>query len=177
MSKIIRTNGIAHDADDHGARIAATHGIARSSLWRKAEHDALNRNPHCIVSGTTDKVQVHHGFIPFHFAILLGYPWLEVDQWNLFTFAMSKGNEKHLLVGHADDFVTWNPNFLVDAKRWKGQSDDAIRADPLFSQRMKTRPATWAKMAEKDRHAWGAFLAKNAPKKPADWDLRTKGKR
>ena len=158
------TNGIQHPAHDVGAMVAASHGIRRASAWNKTEHNFLAINPKCIVSGVSVKCQVHHVHIPFHIAIILGFDWLELHPWNLTTLAMTPDNMKHLLVGHADLFTTWNPHCLEDAVRWKGWSDDAIKNDPLFKQRVTERPKSWGEMKPAEQKQWKDYLIRNAPK-------------
>src|SRR5512141_1002133 len=75
---------------DCGAKVAAVHGIARSTHWDEVVREHLSRQPSCVCccaervsikAQATHGVQVHHIF-PFHYCIALGRPDLELYERN-----------------------------------------------------------------------------------------------
>src|SRR6202049_95726 len=109
----------------------------RSPEWPRVERVHLQRQPHCICckpgTNTRAGLQVHHIF-PFHYAIALGRPDLELDDRNLITLcedeAGKPGQNHHLLVGHLDDFESSNLAVVEDAARtFYGMDATAIESD------------------------------------------------
>lgn len=80
----------------------------RSSKWPKVEKDFKEKNPNCACCGSNIRIQVHHKK-PFHLD-----PSLELDINNLISLCMSK-KECHLMIGHGNDFKSYNPNIERDA--------------------------------------------------------------
>ena len=122
---------LQRDSHDHGARIAAQHGIERSPKWPAVQRAHLVREPKCVACKSEGApVDVHH-IIPFHVCIVLGRPDLELDERNLITLCGEGGGspDHHLLLGHLDDWASMNPDVRVDAtKRFNGWSAARIRA-------------------------------------------------
>ena len=56
---------------DHGARVAASYGIARSTQWPEVCRAHLAKQPACVAcSRPGARVEVHH-VVPFHFCVCL----------------------------------------------------------------------------------------------------------
>jgi 5-methylcytosine-specific restriction enzyme A len=146
---------------DHGAIEAARHGIARSSHWPAVEKAFRASSPFCACCAKQDPktpVQVHHKF-PFHYAIALGRPDLELDPRNLITLCETEkgkpGENHHLLVGHADDFQSSNLTVEEDAlKTFHGMTAIAIRADKTWAARVAGRLKPLDKMTAEDKDAF-----------------------
>jgi hypothetical protein len=80
------------------------------------------------------KVQVHH-IKPFHL-----HPQLELDPNNLITLCEAKGRDHHLLLGHLDEWESYNVNIRSDVKHYYGKSAAQIRADQRWQKMIKQRP-------------------------------------
>ena len=121
---------------DHGALIAKRHGHERSSEWPRVEKEHLQREPGCRVCGYEGRgVQVHH-IKPFHL-----HPNLELDPNNLITLCEIKGRDHHLLIGHLDDWESYNPNVRDDVKRYHKKTDAQIRENKDWQKEVARRPS------------------------------------
>jgi hypothetical protein len=120
---------------DNGAIVARKHGIERSPEWPAVAHPHLLKEPACRACGHRGQgLQVHH-IKPFHL-----HPDLELDPNNLITLCELKGRDHHLLLGHLDDWESYNPNVRQDVKRFYKMSDSQIRADPVWQKEERQRP-------------------------------------
>ncbi|HLI71704.1 MAG TPA: HNH endonuclease [Ktedonobacteraceae bacterium] len=120
---------------DNGAIVARKHGIERSPEWPAVAHQHLLKEPACRACGHRGQgLQVHH-IKPFHL-----HPDLELDPDNLITLCELKGRDHHLLLGHLDDWESYNPNVRQDVKRFYKMSDSQIRADPAWQKEERQRP-------------------------------------
>jgi len=127
--------GVIKREIDHGAHIARQHGLARSSEWSRVQKEHLQREPACAACGYKGrKVQVHH-IKPFHL-----HPQLELDPRNLITLCAARGREHHLLIGHLDEWASYNENVRADVKRFYHKSSAKIRADLAWQKKMARRP-------------------------------------
>lgn len=105
-------------------------------------------------------VQVHH-VIPFHYAVLLGRPDLELDPRNLITLCESKQGvsspNHHLLVGHLGSFRSSNVRAREDATgAFHGMSD--VELSPLWQSRVAGRMKPWGRMTAADRDSLRALM-------------------
>jgi len=142
---------------DPGAQVAAQYGLQRSPEWPKAEKDHLQLQPTCVACGGTENLQVHH-ILPFHFCILLGRPDLELDQRNLITLCQGTNNH-HLLLGHLDDWQSYNHTVKQDAPGpFNGMTDQQIRADLAWQAMVKGRPPVWEQMTDADKAAFRQLM-------------------
>lgn len=120
---------------DHGARIAQKYGLTRSPEWPALEREHLLREPACMACGHRGQgLQVHH-IKPFHL-----YPQLELDPNNLITLCEVRGRDHHLLLGHLDDWESYNPNVREDVKRFHGENAKQLKANPTWQQEKLRRP-------------------------------------
>jgi 5-methylcytosine-specific restriction endonuclease McrA len=120
---------------DHGAHIAMQHGHQRSSQWGRVEKEHLQREPACVACGYKGRhLQVHH-IKPFHL-----HPQLELDPNNLITLCAARGREHHLLLGHLDEWKSYNEHIRADVKHFYRKSAAQIRADLKWQKKLLTRP-------------------------------------
>lgn len=121
---------------DHGLAVARKYGRQeRSPEWPAVAHAHLAHEPACRVCGHQGRgLQVHH-IKPFHL-----YPDLELDPNNLITLCELKGRNHHLLIGHLDDWESYNPQVRVDVKRYHKENANTIRADPYWQKEALHRP-------------------------------------
>jgi hypothetical protein len=158
---------------DHGAEEAQrTTGQPRSPEWPKVEKAHLAKNPHCAccTPGTNTKAgqQVHHKF-PFHYAIALGRPDLELDDRNLITLcedeAGKPGQNHHLLVGHLDSFQSSNLNVAEDAtKTFHGMTAAAIKASSVWQGKVAKRLKPLDQMTAQDKADFTKLMNTTFPK-------------
>ena len=120
---------------DHGLEVARRHGVARSPEWSRVEKEHLMHEPACVACGYRGQgVQVHH-VKPFHL-----HPALELDPRNLITLCEIKGREHHLLIGHLDEWESYNVHVRDDVRHYHGKSALQIRADMVWQKAVVRRP-------------------------------------
>lgn len=120
---------------DPGAKVANQYGKARSPEWPRVAHEHLSHEPACVVCGHRGKgLQVHH-IKPFHL-----FPNLELDPNNLITLCEIRGRTHHLLIGHLDDWESYNVRVREDSKHYTHQSATAIKANPTWQKEAAQRP-------------------------------------
>ncbi len=120
---------------DHGAHIAIQYGLQRSPQWERVEKEHLRREPACVACGYRGHhLQVHH-VKPFHL-----HPQLELDPNNLITLCTARGREHHLLLGHLDEWKSYNEHIRADVKHFYRKSAAQIRADLKWQKKLLTRP-------------------------------------
>ncbi|RTL56526.1 MAG: HNH endonuclease [Rhodocyclaceae bacterium] len=151
---------------DHGF------GYQRSPKWPEVQKAYLAKYPACAAcSSKTRKgpVQVHHIY-PFHFCIALGRPDLELDERNFITLCEDEhnkpGEDHHLLIGHLDNFQSFNRDVIVDATQtYHGLTADQIRASKQWQAKVAKRPKSLDAMSEADKKVLRAELDKRFPPK------------
>ncbi len=123
---------------DHGLAVARKYGHGeRSPEWPAVAHAHLAKEPACMVCGHRGQgLQVHH-IKPFHL-----YPELELDPNNLITLCEIRGRDHHLLIGHLDDWESYNPQVRVDVKKYHKENATTIRANPAWQKEEQHRPQT-----------------------------------
>lgn len=120
---------------DHGATVARKYGLARSTEWPRVAKEHLLLEPACRICGHQGQgLQVHH-IKPFHL-----YPQLELDPHNLITLCELRGRDHHLLIGHLDDWESYNPNVRADVKRFHKENATKIRSNPAWQKEVLRRP-------------------------------------
>lgn len=138
--------------NDKGLKVATSHGVQkRSAHWPGVERTHLSAEPACVACGHNRfPVQVHH-IIPFHFAVLLGRPDLELDTRNLVTLCESKRGvsspNHHLLIGHLGSFRSSNVRAREDASgAFRGMTEEQIEASDAWRARVAGRMKPWGWM-------------------------------
>jgi hypothetical protein len=58
----------------------------------------------------------------------------------LITLCEIRGRTHHLLIGHLDDWESYNKRVRVDTKRYSHQSATAIKANPTWQKEVAQRP-------------------------------------
>lgn len=154
---MVRSTGAPLDPTiDHGALVAAKHGLVRSDKWPEVEHTFKAANPTCAACSSRS-IQVHH-VMPFHFCILLGRPDLELDPRNLISLCETQQGmaslNHHILLGHLDSFQSYNPNVRADVVTYKDAIPFLIRAAKLWKAAVIGRPPTWAIMTDDEKAAF-----------------------
>jgi len=153
---------------DHGAEEAARHGIKRSSHWPAVERAHLAKEPRCRACrpGQSEAVQVHHIF-PFHYAIALGRPDLELDDRNLITLCETEHDKPspnhHLLLGHLDDFKSSNLAVVVSALSYFGDDADEIKRSVAWQGLHALRLKPLNEMTDEDKASFKAEMDKRFP--------------
>ena len=91
--------------------------------------------PGCAACGYRGQgLQVHH-IKPFHL-----HPTLELDPRNLITLCEVKGRDHHLLLGHLDEWESYNVNVRRDVKHYYGKTALHIRSDVAWLKEVARRP-------------------------------------
>jgi hypothetical protein len=127
---------------DHGALAAALCGVARSGHWRTVEEEFRAEHPTCEACDGAIDLQIHHR-MDFHTAILLGRPDLELDPRNLITLCMGPELQHHLLLGHLDDYRSYNPAVANDVAAYATMSSERIRSSPNWQAERDARAKPW----------------------------------
>lgn len=165
----------------HGTAAAEEHGIRRSPHWPTVEKHVLASNPKCLacsdeqenariaqVQHATRGLQVHHALVPFHFAILLGRPDLELDARNLIVLCEDEAGvqtqDHHNLIGHLRNFRSYAPDAAGLAARFTGASREALLADAGFVALCAKLPKEWAQMTDDDKRDMRSMLDQKLPK-------------
>ena len=127
--------------------------IFRSDKWSAVEKAHLQQHPTCAACGQGQPrwgLQVHH-ILPFHFCVKLGRPELELDERNLMTLCDITINNHHLLLGHLDNFQSYNPNVRADIAGTLGKlGNNQIDTDPAWQAEMQRRPPILNRMSLQD---------------------------
>ena len=151
---------------DHGALAAAEHGLARSPHWPHVRAEQLRRQPACQATGLTEadgaNLEAHHRYA-FHLAALVGRPDLELDLRNLITLARGPAIDAHLLLGHLDDFRSYNPDVAEDCVIWHGKTEAEIKDDPRWRAKHAERPKPWAEWTFAEKADFKAELDRLFP--------------
>lgn len=125
--------------------------VLRSPHWEALRKEVITeRGSKCEISGATTDLEAHH-IIPFHFCVILGRPELELEKKNLII--LSRGPvDIHLLLGHFDNFGSYNIN-ITDIKKWQDfiKSCKDIATDAAYLKLKASRPKLWDDMATRDR--------------------------
>jgi hypothetical protein len=66
--------------------------------------------------------------------------WLELDPRNLLTLCIRPDCEHHVLLGHLDDYESYNPKVLRFVQALAGKSNRQIRADAAWQQAHAAKP-------------------------------------
>lgn len=124
----------------------------RSPLWSKRQKAHLKIQPFCLVCGDSRSLQAHHKY-PFHFVIAVGRPDLELDERNLFTLCTDTADQHHVLVGHLDDYESYNPDLEQMIALTRGLLSSQIRSLRVYIDAVKRRPRHLPSMLPRDRDA------------------------
>lgn len=147
---------------DPGRVVAKKHGQARSPHWATVRDRHIKMEPKCQMCGDAAKLQVHH-VIPFHICILLDRPELELDHRNLITLCACKEHMHHELLGHLDDFSSFNPKVRSHKKRFGKLTSAEIEENAVWLKLEKARPKDWGKMTAAQQTAIKTLVSRLFP--------------
>jgi hypothetical protein len=158
---------------DNGAQAATEHGIARSPKWHATELAHLKAHPYCEVCGpqmdSSIRCQVHH-VVPFHFCILLGRGYAEIDDRNLITLCETEEGHPspnhHLRAGHSGDFQSSNINIRQDVSVFFRMDEGTIEKNAHYLENVKNRLKPWAQMTDQDKADLTALIDRLYPLQP-----------
>lgn len=140
-------------------------GLQRSPKWNEVRDAYLNKYPKCIVCGTTEKIQIHHIF-PFHFCVSTGRPDLELDDRNFMPLCENELKQNHhLLIGHLDNFESYNPDVKKDIITYKNKTNHEIQSDADWQDKRDKRPKPLSKMTDAEKKDFKKMLDEKLPKK------------
>jgi hypothetical protein len=149
--------------------------LKRSPHWPKARKAFLALHPKCYACGSTGSPNVHHMY-PFHFVVLCGRPDLELDPRNYITLCTLKDNEHHVLLGHLDDYESYNPDVKTFVKTYHGKDSAFIRQDAKFLNAKAHKPIHLELMSKAVKSAFKTMLDKKFKPNPTIMKLVAKTK-
>jgi len=159
---------------DHGAAVAALHGIKRSGDWRSLERWMKKYFGNvCQICGK-GPVQIHHWYA-FHDCVLAGRPELERTFENLTSLCETeKGKpteDHHEICGHLCDFKSYDKDLVIQIPKWKGLPGSAIKEMDDWKALAAAKPLSYPSMGATDQSSFKATLDIVFPKdKIAVWD-------
>ena len=139
------------------ANIRAKLKLERSPKWDEVEKAFRAKNPKCVACGENQQLNVHHMY-PFHYVVLCGRPDLELDPRNLLTLCTREDLEHHLLLGHLDDFESYNPQVEEFVQTYKGQSASQIRNNAAWQKVRDGKPKHVEQMSQQDKDDFKKML-------------------
>jgi hypothetical protein len=162
---------------DHGATVAAEHGVVRSHHWPTVEKEFREKYPHCAACVDTDEnraVQVHH-VNPFHYLVdpTIDRPDLELDDRNLIGLCEDEqgrpAKDHHIDLGHLGNFKEGNLLVRTDAAtKYHGMPHELVRSDPEWlSEEREGRLKALNLMTADEKEAFRVRLWKELPPDPA----------
>jgi hypothetical protein len=158
---------------DHGAEVAAQHGIARSPHWPAVEKAFKALHPDCIYcgpgSGQKVGIQVHHRNA-FHCVVGVGRPDLELSFSNLCSLCESeKGRpapDHHISEGHLGSFQRNSPTVVEDAPQFLGQSRQQIESSDHWKALKRDAPGPFSSWTFEQKKAFRQMLDEKFPPEP-----------
>jgi len=140
--------------------------LERSPLWDDVRDAFLASHPKCAACGETQQVDVHHCF-PFQYVVFCGRPDLELDPRNFITLCVRKDCQHHLLLGHLDDWHSYNPRVKSFVRNYAGWLSAKIRADATWKKARAARPKHLDLMTALAVVAFKKMLDRKLPPNPA----------
>ena len=147
-------------------RISEKLGIKRSPAWPEVEKQFRTAHPKCAACDETSQLNVHHKF-PFHYVVDCGRPDLELDPRNLLTLCTRPDREHHLLLGHLDDYESYNPEVLAFVKTYANNTVQQIRNAAAFQKAHGLRPKHLDLMSAAEKAAFKNELDRQFVPDPA----------
>ena len=159
------------------------HGLTRSSHWPTVRGHVLESQlaawrakfPKFDEETKGVEWEVHHR-IAFHFGALLDLGYIELDTRNLYVIPRYTA-DLHLLLGHLDDFRSFNIDVVSDLKRWGGElwggkgklptDHDTTKASVIndhdWLRKHLARPRSWGAMTDHDKRALAHLIKTELP--------------
>ena len=135
----------------------------RSSEWPRVEREHKLKQPRCLVCGCDVQLNVHHKY-PFEFVVAVGRPDLELDERNLFSLCTEQAEQHHVLIGHLDDYKSYNPHLEQLIALCRGLTSAQIRAFKDWADAKTLRPKELKDWTDADKAALKAELDKYMPR-------------
>ncbi len=88
---------------------------------------------------------------------------MELDPRNLITLCVHHDSEHHVLLGHLDDYESYNPHVLEFVKNYSGLTSQQIRADPKWQEAAAGKPKHLDQMSEAEQSAFKEILDATFP--------------
>jgi len=148
------------------ANISAKLKLERSPKWDEVEKAFRAKNPKCVACGENQQLNVHHMY-PFHYVVLCGRPDLELDPRNLLTLCTREDREHHLLLGHLDDYESYNPAVEKFVQTYQSESTTQIRGDSNWQAARDGKPKHVEQMSQQDKDDFKKMLDGKFPPDPA----------
>ena len=136
--------------------------LSRDPRWPEIAKAFLSRHPGCAACGGTSRLNVHHIF-PFHYVVLCGRPDLELDFRNLVTLCADPQREHHLLLGHLDDYESFDPQLKRFIHTYYGLSQQQIRETSTWCKAHANKPHHLDQMSEEQKSAFKMMLDAKFP--------------
>ena len=146
--------------------VLTSSAFSRSPHWPTVEKAHLVTQPNCVVCGKSHLVvpcNVHHRY-PFHYVVALGRPDLELDHRNLHTICTEHDQQHHILVGHLDDYESFNPELELWINLTHSLTAAQIRAMHRYQEAVLHRPKHLGLMTESEKLAFKSILDATFPK-------------
>lgn len=144
-----------HQAAD--AVIRQKYQLDRSPAWPQVEKAFRTAHPQCAACSETGQLNAHHKF-PFHYVVQCGRPDLELDPRNLVTLCVRQDREHHILLGHLDDYESYNPDVADFVYLYHDETNQQIRADAAWQQAHLAKPKRLEQMTPDDKVAFKKML-------------------
>jgi 5-methylcytosine-specific restriction protein A len=141
------------------------HNSKRSGHWNSVKKAFLRQHAKCAACGKAGKhvkLNVHHQ-IPFHYVTVVGRPELELETENLITLCVEHDDQHHLLLGHLDNFKSYNPDVLTDVKKYWNYTREKIMKDREYRIKKRKRPPNVTDMSTKQKAKLREYLDKRFP--------------
>jgi hypothetical protein len=139
--------------------------LERSPAWPATEEAFKKLHPKCAACGGTAPLNVHHKF-PFHYVVLCNRPDLELDPRNLMTLCTDTSKEHHVLLGHLDDYESYNPDVMAFVATYANKTSQQIRADAAFRTAHGKKPEHLDLMTQQQKGAFTKMLDQKLPPDP-----------
>jgi hypothetical protein len=136
--------------------------LVRSTAWPDVAKDFRIAHPYCAACGGTEQLNIHHKF-PFHYVVLCQRPDLELDPRNLLTLCVHHDCEHHVLIGHLDDYESYNPCVLEFVKEYSGLTGQQIRDDAAWQKAAASKPKHLDLMSATEIDAFKTMLDAEFP--------------
>lgn len=149
-----------HQTADRAIR--QTFQLDRSPAWPDVAKNFRIAHPYCAACGGTQQLNIHHKF-PFHYVVLCQRPDLELDPRNLLTLCAYHDCEHHVLLGHLDDYESYNPRVLEFVKKYSDMTSRQIRADAAWQETAAKKPKHLDQMSATEMDAFKKMLDAKFP--------------
>jgi len=157
---------------DFDAEIIAQYGIQRHNDWGKIARQHLIGQPKCLICGLNvlynliqeGSCNVHHKY-PLQHCIAVNRPDLELDRRNMFTVCARHFDHHHLLIGHLEDWESYNPHLETTIALVRNLTQVQIRNTIMFCEAVKNRPKPLKEWSEAEKNIFKNHLEEVMPRR------------